>query len=81
MMQGIHHGLKPNGICIFGMRVPNMHELSVQQVYQESYSNGSDQIVIENHVEEYDSITQVLTCLTEYAGREASRALGLFGLN
>ncbi|WP_314588640.1 class I SAM-dependent methyltransferase [Paenibacillus terrigena] len=62
MFRAIHDHLEKDGVFIFGTRVPNLEELGSIQNYEERYRNGMNQVVVEEHEEIYDPMTQVLTC-------------------
>lgn len=64
MLAGIQHHLEPEGIYIFGTRVPDLKELSRVEVYEQSYTNRLGQQVTEQHEETYDPMTQLLSCKT-----------------
>jgi SAM-dependent methyltransferase len=65
LLKGVYQFLEDDGVFIFGTRVPQLHELGQVQQYQEQYKNESMFDVVERHVEEYDPISQILSCRTE----------------
>jgi len=61
MLRAIHHHLEKDGVFIFGIGIPNLEELGSIQNYEERYRNAMNQVVVEEHEEIYNPMTQVLT--------------------
>lgn len=64
MLSSIHNHLKDDGILIFGTRMPVLEELAEQQNYEETFLTENNELILEGHTEEYDTLTQILTCIT-----------------
>jgi ubiquinone/menaquinone biosynthesis C-methylase UbiE len=65
LLQSVYSHLNEQGVFIFGTRFPLLHELGNESVHERFYIDEYNRKVKEVSNEEYDSIKQILKCLSK----------------